>query len=72
MLNNTANYIWMCENMLDSMQAGTFHGRETERGTRWAIEFVKSLDHDMMTERELSHAVRLTYFRGNVKPRFAA
>lgn len=72
MLNNVNNYIWMCEGMLDAMAQGKFHGYETERGIRWAIEFVKSLDHETMTERELDHAVRLTHFRGAQCPRFAA
>lgn len=70
MLENVYTYIAMCENMLSSMREGKFHGRETEQGTMWAVEFCKSLDHQIMSESELNHAVRLTYFRGTVCPRF--
>jgi hypothetical protein len=72
MIENVKNYIWLCERMLEQMREGRFHGYETERGTKWAIEFCKSLDHDVMTDRELDHAIRLTRFRGAVCPKFAA
>ena len=72
MIEHVKNYVWVCQGMLESMEAGMFHGRETMQGVKWAIKFVSSLDHDVMTEKELNHAIRLTYFRGQVCPKFSA
>ena len=44
--------------------------RQTLQGIKWAIDFCKSLDTDYMTEAQLSHAIRLTMFRGQSCPVF--
>lgn len=70
MIENKANFLFMARNTLERMIAGKCSGRETKQGVMWAIEFVKGLDHEIMTERELSHAVRCMTFRGQQEPKF--
>lgn len=41
---------------------------QTERGIKWAIEFLESLDCEILSDNELKHALRLSYFRGNSCP----
>lgn len=66
MIENKANFLYVCRNTLERMLAGEYHGRETRGGVMAAIQFVKSLDHDTMTEKELKHAIRLTMHRGSL------
>lgn len=79
MIENVKNFIWSCENQLARYNAaktnlerlGALSGN-TVRGIQFAIDFCNSLDHEWMTERELKHAIRLTYFRGSNQPVFVA
>lgn len=68
MIENKFYFVWACRNSLSRMAAGKYHGRETARGLKLAIDFVSNLDHDTMTEDELKHAVRCTTFRGQGVP----
>lgn len=70
MIENKANFLHMARNTLSRMLAGGHTGRETRNGVMWAIKFVKGLDHDTMTERELSHACRCMTYRGQQEPKF--
>lgn len=70
MIEEKSCFLFVCRNTLERMLSGQHHGRETRQGVMWAIKFVKSLDHEVMTERELSHAIRCTTFRGQQEPRF--
>ena len=70
MIENKANFLFTCRNTLERMIAGNYHGRETRAGVMAAIRFVKSLDHDCMSEKELKHAIRLTMYRGQVIPSY--
>lgn len=45
-------------------------GRQTAQGLCWALKFVCQLQTAYMSEKELKHAIRLTYFRGSVCPAF--
>jgi hypothetical protein len=71
-INNTAIFVSMCENDIKLLAKGAacYQVAGTERGNRLAIEFVNSLDHNMMSERELSHAIRCKMFRGSRIPVF--
>ena len=76
-INIPSNFIWSCENTLTRYAAATSEGarravldRQTLQGIKWAIDFCKSLDTDYMTEAQLSHAIRLTMFRGQSCPVF--
>ena len=76
-INIPANFIFSCENTLARYAAATSEGvkraildRQTLQGIKWAIDFCKSLDTDYMTEAQLSHAIRLTIFRGQSCPVF--
>lgn len=70
MIENKYNFLYMCRRDLGRMISGTYFGRETRQGVLWAIEFVKGLDHDVMTDVEIKHAVRCTTYRGSKKPVF--
>lgn len=79
MIENVNNFIRSCENTLarynvakTDVERTAILSRETVRGIQFAIDFCNSLDHEWMTERELKHAVRLTYFRGANRPAFTA
>ena len=76
-INIPANFIFSCENTLARYAAATSDAtkrgildRQTLQGIKWAIDFCKSLDTDYMTEAQLSHAIRLTMFRGRTCPVF--
>ena len=76
-INIVNNFIMVCESMLKSYAAASKEPEkhaildtDTVQGLHWAIDFVKSLDHSVMTEAELKNAVRLTKFRGKVRPEF--
>ena len=76
-INIPANFIFSCENILARYAAATSDAakrgildRQTLQGIKWAIDFCKSLDTDYMTEAQLSHAIRLTMFRGRTCPVF--
>lgn len=51
-------------NALESMQRGTYHGRETANGLKMAIAYINSLKADKLNESQLYHAVRLAHYRG--------
>lgn len=75
MINNAKLFAESCKNELARyMEASTeterraVLNRDTVKGLMWAIDFCKGLDHEVMTEPELKHAVRLTRFRGKVCP----
>lgn len=54
-------------NDLNKLKSGTpFYGRETENGLKMALEFLKSLKADWLSENELKHAVRLSMYRGQI------
>lgn len=79
MIENVNNFIRSCENTLarynvakTDVERTAILSRETVRGIQFAIDFCNSLDHEWMTECELKHAVRLTYFRGANRPAFTA
>lgn len=72
MIEEKSCFLYVCRNTLARMLKGEHHGRETRKGVMWAVEFVKGLDHEVMTERELNHAVRLLTFRGNTCPTYHA
>ena len=76
-INIPSNFISVCESTLSRVaSAGTEAarsaalGRQTITGLLWAIEFAGSLSTDFMSESELNHAIRLTYYRGAVRPTF--
>lgn len=76
-INITTNFINSCEDTLTRYAAATNEGakraildRQTVQGIKWAINFCKSLSADYMTEAQLSHAIRLTMFRGQSCPVF--
>ena len=76
-INVVNNFIMVCESTLKRYAAASTEPEkhaildtDTAQGLNWAIDFVKSLDHSVMTEAELKHAVRLTKFRGKVQPEF--
>lgn len=76
-INIPANFIFSCENTLASYTAAKSDSlkraildRQTLQGIKWAIAFCKSLDTDYMTDAQLSHAIRLTMFRGQHCPTF--
>lgn len=76
-INITTNFINSCEDTLARYAAATNEGtkrailsRQTVQGIKWAIDFCKALDTDYMTEKQLSHAIRLTMFRGQSCPAF--
>ena len=71
MIENKANFLFMARNTLERMLSGEYVGRDTRNGVMWAIKFVKGLDHDTMTERELSHACRCMTYRGQQEPKFS-
>lgn len=70
MIEYKANFLTMARNTLARMLSGDHTGRETVKGVMWAIKFVDGLDHNAMTERELSHACRCMTYRGQQEPRF--
>ena len=79
MIENVNNFIRSCENTIARYNAAktdvervAILSRETVRGIQFAIDFCNSLDHEWMTDRELKHAIRLTYFRGANRPVFVA
>ena len=77
MIENKTNFIYTCISTLERLAAAetdaqrqAILSRQTEHGLHFAIDFCRSLDHEEMTEQELNHAIRLTYFRGAVCPVF--
>lgn len=46
--------------------------RYTEQGLKWAIEFLEGINREWLTEKEVSHYIRCTTYRGNQKPIFIA
>ena len=77
-INYRANFIWSLTNTLkrymeaDPENKKSVLDRQTIQGIKWAIDFMKSLDHEYMTEKELKHTIRLTYFRGRTCPTYTA
>lgn len=78
-INIPANFISTCEATLKRHAAAQTDAerraildRQTVQGLWWAIGFVRKLQTAYMSERELKHAIRLTYFRGSVCPAFPA
>lgn len=76
-INIPENFILSCENTLARYEAANSDvekrgilDRQTVQGIKWAIDFCKSIDTDCMTEAQLSHAIRLTMFRGRTCPVF--
>lgn len=57
-------------NLIASLKSPYKDVRQTERGIAWAIEFLNSLTCEILSESELKHAMRLSYFRGNTCPVF--
>lgn len=76
MIENVNIFRAMIEKDLAAIRDGatipTLRGPMTERGVQFALDFVNGLDHETMTEDELSHAVRCLIYRGSVRPVFAA
>lgn len=75
MISNAKLFAETCKNELARYMAASTEterravlNRDTVKGLMWAIDFCKGLDHETMTESELKHAVRLTRFRGQVRP----
>lgn len=68
MIEYTANFIFTLNCQIERGATAPC----TQQGLEWALEFVQSLNKEKMTERELSHACRLTTFRGKVKPVYKA
>lgn len=58
------------KNLIASLESPYKDVRQTERGIKWAIEFLNSLTCEILSEKEFKHAIRLTYFRGNTCPVF--
>lgn len=78
-INIPANFVSTCEATLRQYSAAQTDAerraildRQTVQGLWWAIGFVRKLQTAYMSERELKHAIRLTYFRGSVCPTFPA
>lgn len=78
-INILANFAADCNNTLKRYNAAQTDAerravldRQTVQGLWWAIDFVSKLCTPCMSDRELKHAVRLTYFRGAVRPVFHA
>ena len=76
-INIVNNFIMVCESTLRHYAAASTElekhailDTDTVQGLHWAIDFVKSIGHSVMTEAELKHAVRLTKFRGQRRPEF--
>lgn len=57
-------------NLIASLESPYKDARQTERGIAWAIEFLNSLTCEILSESELKHAIRLSYFRGDTCPVF--
>lgn len=57
-------------NLIASLKSPYKDVRQTERGIAWAIEFLNSLTCEILSESELKHAIRLSYFRGDTCPMF--
>ena len=57
-------------NLIASLTSPYKDARQTEQGIAWAVEFLNSLTCEILSERELNHAIRLSYFRGNTCPVF--
>ena len=57
-------------NLIASLKSPYKDVRQTEKGIAWAIEFLNSLTCEILSDRELKHAIRLSYFRGNTCPVF--
>ena len=76
MIASTNIFRTMTENDLASIRSGktiyAIRGIVTARGAQFALDFVNGLDHETMTEAELSHAIRCLPSRGTVRPVFAA
>ena len=76
-INYTFNFISVTESTLrraeeaktDIERMGILD-RQTIKGLKWSLEFVKSLKTDVLTDKELKHAIRLTHFRGNECPEY--
>ena len=78
-INIPANFIADCEATLKRSAAAKSDAerravldRQTVQGLWWAIDFVSKRCTPCMSDRELKHAVRLTHFRGAVRPVFHA
>jgi len=76
-INYTFNFISVVESTLRRAEAAKTDiermgilDRQTIKGLKWSLEFVKSLKKDVLTDKELKHADRLTYFRGSTPPQF--
>ena len=57
-------------NLIASFESPYKDPRQTDRGIAWALEFLNSLTCEVLTDKELKHAIRLSYFRGNTCPVF--
>lgn len=78
-INIPANFAAYCNNTLKRYNAAQTDaecravlGRQTVQGLCWALKFVCQLQTAYMSEKELKHAIRLTHFRGTVRPEFQA
>lgn len=78
-INYTKNFINVCTNTLSRAMAAKTDlermaalDRQTLAGLNWAIDFARNLNREIMTDAELKHAIRLTYYRGNACPGFNA
>lgn len=76
-INIPANFVAVCKSTLARVETAETEAdrqailsRQTVRGIKWAIEFVTGLATDHMTEDELNHAIRCTYYRGAKRPVF--
>lgn len=76
-INKPVYFIISCENTLARYEAANSDAekrgildRQTLRGIKFAIDFCKSIETEYMTEAQLSHAIRLTMFRGSTCPVF--
>lgn len=77
MIENVILFKETCKNQLARYMAATTDetrravlGRDTVKGLMWAIDFCNGLTHEVMTEEEFKHAMRLTMFRGSECPAF--
>ena len=71
-INITSNMMATVENELQRFKEDPEYRRKTKstlQGLQWAKEFLTTRGENL-SEKELSHAIRLTQFRGPNKPKY--
>lgn len=60
------NLAQVFKSSLESIEGGVYYGNETANGLKMAIDYLDSLMHEYLTEKEMRHVLRISTYRGSI------